>query len=533
MVRHILKKDWRLLWPLVALVTAIQAGLEWAVFRSGFFGDDAGAGELLRPLGIAWFAGIAALVIAVAHEDPIPGVEQDWLIRPLSRTDLVLAKALFLLLTISVPMLVINVAHALVMGFPLGLACGALLCKALWLFVCLIVPLLALAATTRNMTELAIMGSALVVVYAVSLGLGTIALGIDRCPTCDTGLAWLQHTAAHAGIFAGALLILFLQFYRRRTELSRQLALLGAVALVFVQFPWNAAFGLQKWLDRARDPQSAVSLEVVAERGTSLIAGRDRPTGSREATRALLHGDMDEAARYLRTRVREERASVVIDVPVRITGISGDQLLLIDRSELRVLASAGRVLYRRTHAAEPLATLMPATRAATTDSDLTTLKWGLPESVYQAAQARAATLQMAYSLTLLGVDARHQLAALNGTMRTPETGLCITKADADQVRLRCKQLARTPFCYSATLHGPDGRHNPEVFNCSPDYRPYVPSLTDTLSFLGVDLPTRDRSGLAHYPVDSESVAQSYVVLKVYGVRRHFKQVLLAGLPGQG
>src|SRR4051812_36077204 len=104
MIRHILRKDWILLWPMVALVTAIQVALEVAGYRAGFFSADSAAVELLRPLTLAWFAGISALTVAVVHQDPIPGVDHDWLVRPIRRTDLLVAKILFVLLAISVPM---------------------------------------------------------------------------------------------------------------------------------------------------------------------------------------------------------------------------------------------------------------------------------------------------------------------------------------------------------------------------------------------------------------------------------------------
>jgi predicted RecB family endonuclease len=39
-------------------------------------------------------------------------------------------------------------------------------------------------------------------------------------------------------------------------------------------------------------------------------------------------------------------------------------------------------------------------------------------------------------------------------------------------------------------------------------------------FMGVDVPVRDRYGLAHYEVGVNDLAQAYVILKVFGVRGH-------------
>src|SRR5262249_30759056 len=116
MIRHILWKDWKLLWPMVLFLTFIQICLQWVQFRFGYFADDPTAGELLRPLTMAWFAGVAAITAAVVQLDAIPGLDQDWLIRPLRRTDLLLAKLSFLLLTVSLPMLIVDTARVLSTG---------------------------------------------------------------------------------------------------------------------------------------------------------------------------------------------------------------------------------------------------------------------------------------------------------------------------------------------------------------------------------------------------------------------------------
>ena len=142
MIGHIFKKDWKLLWPMAALVTIIQFGLEWAAYSGGFFGEDPAAKVLLPPLTLAWFIGIAALAAAVVHQDAIPGVDQDWLIRPLSRTHLLLAKLGFVLLIITVPMTVSNLADAMASGFALLPSLKAVVSKELFVLACFLVPVL-------------------------------------------------------------------------------------------------------------------------------------------------------------------------------------------------------------------------------------------------------------------------------------------------------------------------------------------------------------------------------------------------------
>lgn len=527
MVRHIFKKDWRLLWPMVALVTAIQIAHEWAAYKLGFFGGDLAIAELFRLLDVAWYAAIAALAVAVVDQDPIPGVDQDWLIRPIDRTALLLAKLLFALLTISVPMLVLNLTHAVAMGFPLSGSLENVLFKELYVYVCLIVPVLALAATTRTMTELTVFGTALIVVYAVCLSLTAVLFGVTRCPTCGTGVAWLQHVLQHAGILCGAVAILFLQYYKRQTGTARVLAVCGAAALVFVQLPWNTAFAIERWVSGSIGTPESIRIDIDAHESHPVgQASISQQVAGWQATRALLHANVDEAARYLRRRAHLEDAAVVIDLPVRISGESNDELLLVDRSEVNLFGTGGRLLYRGTNLADGPDPLAPQAAAGDNAPWHTSLTVGIPASIYNDARLAPVHLQMDYSLTLLEMASQHKLPALDGAIRTPEMGLCATRASQDGVTVRCKQLGRTPFCYSATLYGPSGRHNPEVLICAPDYRPYFTPLTSVLTILGVDMPTRDPVRLAHYEVDGSKLEESSVLLKTYAVREHFTRRLV-------
>jgi hypothetical protein len=110
-----------------------------------------------------------------------------------------------------------------------------------------------------------------------------------------------------------------------------------------------------------------------------------------------------------------------------------------------------------------------------------------------------------------------------------DLGLFWTMSHAGGIRLRCKRLGHAPFCFSVTLYGPDGRHDPEVLECSADYRPFIPLLTSILTPDGVDLTTRDPLGILEYPVASADIPQSYLAIKVYGVRDHFRRTLVSRL----
>src|SRR5208283_1769193 len=94
-------------------------------------------------------------------------------------------------------------------------------------------------------------------------------------------------------------------------------------------------------------------------------------------------------------------------------------------------------------------------------------------------------------------------------------GVCMTRLDQNAVSVQCKTLEQAPFCFSAALYAPDGRHNPEVFNCDPDYRRRWPALIDVLNFYGIELPVRDRHDGIHPTIDASELDAWYVRLKFY------------------
>jgi hypothetical protein len=509
---------------MVALVAAIQVGFEWAVYRSEVSENDPAAKFLLHPLLLAWVVGIAALTAAVVHQDAIPGVDQDWLIRPLTRTRLLLAKLAFLALTICVPMFAVNVAHALAMEMPVASSLIAVLSKELFVFACFILPMAALASTTRNMTELIIFGAALVVVFASSLSLSAFFLGAAWCPTCETGMSWLQHALQHAGTLLGAVVILVLQYYWRRTAEARALAIAGAVALVFVQLSWSAAFVIEQWLTHAGGDAAAVTLEPGRELSnqdwTSAAGGA---FAVRQSRQLLLHGKVDQTLVYLRRRAHLDEAPVTLDLPLRLGGLSADELILVDRSQTHLFDADGRSSYQGTNAGASQGLITAHSGDAATPSDLVNQSIDIPARIYRKASAAAMRLQIDYWLTLVQARAEHQVAALDGELRSADMGVCRTTVDHYVVHVHCTTIAQPPFCYSASLYGSDGHHDPEVVKCEPDYRRHWPTLYSALDVYGVDLPLRDRDGNDHY--DASDLASAYVLLRIYGERDHFKRTV--------
>lgn len=511
MIRSILCKDARLLWPLIVLVTLIQACLEWVWYRYGAFGDDLAARELVRPLTVAWFVATCSLTVAIVQQDAVPGLDQDWLIRPIARLDLLLSKLLLALGAILVPMLALNVARALATGFAVGPSLEEAAIKEALVAGWLLLPVAALAATAATLTELLVLGAAIVAVYAGATLVSAVLLGGGTCPTCDTGIVWIEHTMQHVGVLAGACVILGLQYFRRWTPFSRALALAGALAVAWLQLPWRPAFAIESRL--SPQPGSGRNVVVALEPRTAGTGAGDPEGGSG------LHPRSGWTALIART---PSAAPVRLDLPVRISGMGSDERVFVDRSYLRLSDPQGHALYQGINEGMFGQDSLARPDAAADQAVL------LPAAIYRRVSGQPVRLKLEYSLTLFELAGRYRLAAEQGTLQAPEVGRCATRLESSGLSIifRCRQIGPAPFCFSAVLLGPDGRRDPEVWKCDPDYRPDLPGFTNVLRFYGLEVPVRDPLGPAQLPVSPAELSRSYLLVSFYGVRDHLTRTLV-------
>src|SRR5437867_3622807 len=87
------------------------------------------------------------------HVDAIPGVRQDWLVRPIKRRDLLAAKLLFVILLVQGPILLTDFVGAAANGFPFAQSLSASLSHNVFWLATFYLPVLAFASLTRNFTE--------------------------------------------------------------------------------------------------------------------------------------------------------------------------------------------------------------------------------------------------------------------------------------------------------------------------------------------------------------------------------------------
>ncbi len=517
MVWHIFKKDWKLLWRFVVIVTAVQFASTAVLLRLGRFefGENHTLMGLLGLLEAITILGSAILIVAVVHQDPIPGVRQDWLVRPVKRRDLLLAKFLFVLAAVHGPMLAADLLEGLANGFPIYQSLGAAASRDVHVLIGFSLPILAFASLTSGLTE-AFVGGA-----AASLGIVAFemfwALHYGRSnswqfdPTWGSGVAWVTDSARLTLALLGASAVLGLQYFRRKTVPARWLT--GGVAflcLLTQLVPWRSAFAVQQWLSPSPGAGSSVRMSFEPS------LGRFRSPSRLNFSNMTVQGNR---AFIMRS------GDGMMFLPLHITGLSSDVVLKSDLSEVRLIGADGKTVYRGPGNA------LAFRKEGSSDGEERTHQGILvPAGVYNRINDQTVRLEIDYSLTLFRLADSRAMPALGGDQRIPGVGWCGTKANdaGTAIQLRCLQAGRVAECGTLVLeHVPSGRRNPVMFACHTDYAPYFRQyVPDAMDRIGGDSPFWDPTGLARYPVDGPQLPESQLVMRIYQPQDHFTRHLV-------
>jgi hypothetical protein len=108
-------------------------------------------------------------------------------------------------------------------------------------------------------------------------------------------------------------------------------------------------------------------------------------------------------------------------------------------------------------------------------------------------------------------------------------GSCATEIDddGDEIELRCLTNVGVPSCVSAVIEDSQSNStNPELHLCDPNYAPFaLARIEDVVSRSGINMPFRDLTGLAHYPVNEANIGQARIRLTTYDAADHFERQL--------
>lgn len=509
MIWHIFKKDLKLTWPLVLGVALINLLAHITQYKIGHFGGNPALGPLLHLLIWSQLLGSILVIAAIVHQDPTPGVRQDWLVRPIKRSDLLLEKLIFVLLLVQGPMLATDILRALLEGFSFYQSLAASFSRALFLLFTLYLPALAFASLTANFTE-AIVAGVIAFLGGASFGLlaNTLVFRGQQPQLWVewSGLGWINESERGLLALTVGVSILGLQYFRRNTLLSRWV--FGGGVLLWVATlvtPWQPAFAVQERLSPKRGAAKSVELAFDASAGK---------LGS------IIGTNLDE--RRLPTR---DSGDVLVGLPLHITGWPGDSMLKADRSNVRIMSDNRNWL--SIGSGENLE--LRNDESGNTEKNVHHVI-RISAGMYERFKDTPVEMEITYSLTLMGLSNSFAMPALRGDQRIADVGWCKTRVNdaRTSIQLSCLRPGLGPNCASVFLENTSsGQRNPIRAACTPNYSPWLDTISgDAVIRMGMTAPFRDASGLAHYPVDGSQLADALVVTRLYSPVDHFSRRVL-------
>ena len=500
MIWHIFKKDWKLEWRLSVGVGLVQLILSAILWHEGPI-------IAVSILGFAALLARAFLIVETVHNDPITGVRQDWLVRPIRRSDLLLAKIFFTVLVVQLPVFAGELAESLAEGFSFGSSFEAAFSRSLYMVIAFSLPVLAVSSFTKNLLEVLASGVFMVVAIALAQS-ATVGMPVQKL--VGTGVGWTVGSACLLMLSAFVAAILFMQFRRRMTTASRWSAAIGTVVLIgLFMIPWQqAAFALQSHLSAS--PGAGSNVVVAFDASAAQVPGQQRGGGI--PGKAVLH------------------------IPVSVAGLPKGSILAGDHYEIRLIDSQG-VVRAKSQSLQYQADELTAGKLD--DGPATSLHWRSPTiyvtvfidtEEYLRLRDQKLRVELNYSLTLLQLADSYALPATNGNERLPGFGWCRTHLNqsGDSIVLNCIQAGRRPDCYSQALeHTPGGRSDSTTWECSNrDYSPYFAQFfpDSVVRFerrLWFDNPMAETP----HAVDGPDIGQAQVVIRNYRTLDHFTRTV--------
>lgn len=503
MIWHIFKKDVRLLWPLVVGAAALQFAHAAAQFSAWRSEGASVIGNLTELLFVVSFIGLGAVIIMNVLQDALPGVRQDWLVRPIRRRDLLAAKLIFMVLLAQGPLFLADLGQALANGFPFGASLIAAGSRTIFLLLGFSLPVFIISATLANLSEAVICGVALVV---FPMGLVMLLTAFNgggppnrNMPVLNSGEQWILDSLRAIAVLIVGAIILRLQYFRRNTLASRVVIGVGTLIWVATFFvPWAPAFALEKKLSAVPGAADQVAIAIDTSAGRVQVPA--------------------ERVRAVKSRYADE----IFYLPARVDHLSVDGTLIYDRTDPILITSDGRSIALN-HGVE-----ITFSRQGPDGSELRGYQGFLvPREIYYREKDKPARLEINYSLTLHQLSAAYAMPALDGAQRMPGVGACRTSLDedGDEIELRCIQAGDAPSCVSVFLeNGKTGETNPARTVCAPEYAPYFGKFVyDDMSRFGTNLRFNDPSGMMKFPVGGKQLGDSRVVFRLMKPVEHFSR----------
>ena len=496
MLWHIFRKDCRLLWPIALCVAGANISYR-TLFAWLSFSQEGRLTPIVNMLTVFSLMGTAILIAMVVQLDALPGVRQDWLVRPIRRSDLFLSKLLFAITIVQGPIFLAETMTCLANGFSASQSIAAAFDRSIYLFLAFDLPVLAFATLTRTLVEAigAALGATLLFAIIQTLRQFGPVTGVMFTP-----LEWvIDSTQVIVGVL-GAAAIIALQYSLRKTIPARWSAFgIGLMWVAAQLLPWQTAFAIQRRFAPA--PAAADRVNVTF----------DASIGKFRAEPGVNYNEL-----LRRAGMRGQYADLFL--PVRISGVRDDEMLRPDLSRIRITTASGTVFnLERGGALQRIPQLKAGGHQ---------LIW-VPQEIYQRIQDDPVKLEIGYLMTLLQGTPAHSMPAVEGDEHTPDAGRCRTGVNVagTAFQWRCSKPGVAPACFSVFLENPKtGNRGPERSDCG-DYMPYEGAslFQDSMRRFGLILPYRDPTGFAKFPVDGSQLHEARVIFRVFQPEAHFER----------
>jgi hypothetical protein len=534
MVWHFFKKDARLLWPLALTVVAIQVLCALRTTVMGFFDEPPVLERLTFFFPFLVYLGIAIVAVTAVHQEALCGPQEDWLIRPIRRRDLVLAKVLFVLLMVNVPLMVVDLVQQLALHFPLSVSIGVAFSRFLVTVVAFSLPGLVLGAVTRSLIDAFVFATCSAIGFIFLTMFATSALspalfGIGG----QVGMAWISVAAAGIVMIIGATIALAFQYVTRRTIVARGLGLVAVFAALstLVLLPKTAVIAAQEAIWKPSG-DSGVKLRFDAARRGAQIKADPAPGFGPPIPAVVVAARVAEQARTARQMEQ-------IRLPLSVSGLPSGEVLYADRVAVRISSMAGTMIYQGAGVClrgsmgwgvECRDNFLGIHSSTAEGPEIhSEQQLNIPIAVYNRIKDEPVQLDIIFALTRFAPRPSREMRAAGDLQALPEMGSCATRIDqdGDEVELGCLTNVGVPSCTAVVLEDPQtNKRNPELHVCTLSYGPFHRvAQEDAVGRSLLSIPFKDPSGLAQYPVDATAIGHARIIITAFDPIAHFHSVV--------
>lgn len=413
-VMHIFRKDVRRLWMEIALSLAVLVAYAVLDIRFNVFPPAdpnfeftplhrqlsilMGVLDVLVP--VSWWFIIARLV----HAESLVGDRQFWITRPYEWKKLLGAKVLFLAVFVSLPFAVMQSSLLAAAGFTPYRYVPGLLFNLLLATGILYVPLMALAAVTKNFVHMT------VTLIAIALIVAGVAAALESVDTTSVSTPYADRYSIPLVLLVGGFVIA-LQYARRRAWLARGILLTIPAGICIA------------------------GLSVSSQRAVD--AAYPEPAHATDVPMRLIY--TPEAEGSLEVHGGEPKDKVQLQIRAEAEGLTGSQAVKVDNFRVLLDGPQGKhwesgweAVYNQQ--------LLPGSY---------TLTYSLPmkRSKYEELRGVPLTMRLELAATVLRGGQATKLVLPDHEFSVPALGMCKVGRNRDGPPAE-------PRCRTA-MHGPD------------------------------------------------------------------------------